>query len=90
METLLAAVILLLILGLDAWAIYKLAKVSGPTQQQKMLQTAIILAIPILGSVAILIFLKPGKDYDRGDFPKDPGMQGNVYGSGIDTRLGPH
>ncbi len=78
------AKVAVIILGLDAWALWKLAKSTMPTRQQKIFQALLVLLIPILGAAGILIFLKPGKDYDRGDFPRDPGINPNI--TGVDTR----
>jgi hypothetical protein len=76
------AVLILLILALDFWALRRLYRSSLATRGQKIIQGAIVLAVPIVGAPLIAIFHKPGKDPDRGDFPPDPGINPTIFGGG--------
>jgi hypothetical protein len=75
LAALISLAIFLALAGLDCWAIWKVIRSSFYSNGQRLAQIAIVILVPLLGSLLVLYLARPQPSVSSGKYPvehKDP------------------
>jgi hypothetical protein len=72
MQNMIWALLGVLVLLLDLWAIRSSRSSGFYSSRQKALQAALAILVPVLGAALVIYLSRSRKDPPRGDFPPSP------------------